>query len=374
MMILDSSRSMWGQIDGINKVVSARSVIGAAVKKFEKRAKFGLIAYGHRQSAGCRDIEVLLPLGAHRADSIAKVVNTIRPKGSTPIAASLTEAAKAAASPEQKVSIILIADGLDNCQGDPCAVASQLKKQSKDLTIHAIAFDRKQKAALELLACIAENTGGTFASATTESEFQTALDKAVDLTLNPALPALPALPAPAVAATTRPDAASPQPAVAPREFVALPNVPQAEPAAPSDDQEPAQALQPSASTPEEKPRVAANHAAPVPVNLTALLTEAGPEIKRGLVWRIFESTPALDGRYLLINTFREAKPTTELRPGQYLINAAYGLSHITKKITVAGGTIGHRTARAQRWRTSPERGACQWPAARHQCRAVRHLR
>ena len=331
MMILDSSRSMWGQIDGINKVVSARSVIGAAVKKFEKRAKFGLIAYGHRQSAGCRDIEVLLPLGAHRADSIAKIVSTIRPKGSTPIAASLTEAAKAAASPEQKVSIILIADGLDNCQGDPCAVASQLKKQSKDLTIHAIAFDHKQKAALESLACIAENTGGIFASATTESEFLTALDKAVDLTLNPALPA------PAVAATTRPDAASPQPAVAPREFVALPDVPQAEPAAPSDDQEPAQALQPSASTPEEKPRVAANRAAPVPVNLTALLTEAGPEIKRGLVWRIFESTPAPDGRYLLINTFREAKPTTELRPGQYLINAAYGLSHITKKITVAGG-------------------------------------
>ena len=40
LMILDSSRSMWGQIDGINKVVSARTVIGGIAPKLEEEAQF----------------------------------------------------------------------------------------------------------------------------------------------------------------------------------------------------------------------------------------------------------------------------------------------------------------------------------------------
>jgi len=339
LVILDSSRSMWGQIDGINKIVSARDLLAKQAKRLEKTSRFGLMAYGHRQSAGCRDIETLLPVGEHKAAELAKIVDDIRPKGSTPIAAALEEGAKAAESDKQRASIILIADGLDNCKGDPCQAASDVKAKSRGLTIHTIAFDRKEKAALEGLACVAENTGGTFTSATSEGELEAALEKTVDLALNP--------PQAAASARAAPEEAAPQRAKG-GELAALADDGAddgadagAEPGDVEAEAEETGAIETPApaearSNAEENERTAAA-AAPVALNLHALLTETGPEIKHGLVWRIFDSKPGVDGRYKLLNTFRDAAPTTELAPGRYLVNAAYGLSHLTKMVTVRGG-------------------------------------
>ena len=336
LLILDASRSMWGQIDGINKIVSARSVIGQTAKQLESKSQFGLMAYGHRQSAGCRDIETVLQMGAHKADDIAKAVNGVRPKGSTPIAAALSEGAKAVGSEQHKASIILVADGLDNCKGDPCAVSSELKDKGKDLTIHTIAFDRKEKEALKTLSCVAENTGGTFASATSEAELQAALSAAVGLVLNPPAPPPPV----AVQPATAPKAAG-QSATAgdqtENELAALNDadaVTQGEPPGKAESIAPSQP--PAAETAPEKKQAAAAPTGPVAVSFDALLTETGPVIKHGLVWRIFDSKPGADGRYKLINTYREASPTAELTPGQYLVNAAYGLSHLTKMVSVQG--------------------------------------
>jgi len=347
VMILDSSRSMWGQIDGINKVVSARTVLGQLAPRLEQDANFGLVAYGHRQSAGCRDVELVLPLAANKADKIKSVVNRIKPKGSTPIAAALIEGAKAAGASKQKSSIILVADGLDNCKGDPCATADKLKQSSKDLTIHTIAFDRKEKDALEALRCVAENTGGTFFSATSEGEFKIALDRIVEIALGQSEFPVPTAAAPALepVAPAAPQAGGIAPAVQgapkfkkgpsdPNQMAALPPAiqPQQAPSAP--DGPPAA---PSAETEAENARMAALAAQPVAIIFKAMLTEAGPEVREGLVWRIFDSKPGRNGRYRLISTHRDAAPTADLKPGDYLVNAAYGLSNLTKKVTVTPG-------------------------------------
>ena len=48
--------------------------------------------------------------------------------------------------------------------------------------------------------------------------------------------------------------------------------------------------------------------------------------------------PRRDGNgYKLLSTHREAMPTAALLPGEYLVNAAYGLSNLTRKITVESG-------------------------------------
>ena len=48
--------------------------------------------------------------------------------------------------------------------------------------------------------------------------------------------------------------------------------------------------------------------------------------------------PRRDGSgYKLLSTHREAMPTAALLPGEYLVNAAYGLSNLTKKIKVESG-------------------------------------
>jgi hypothetical protein len=76
---------------------------------------------------------------------------------------------------------------------------------------------------------------------------------------------------------------------------------------------------------------------PVPVSFRALLTEQGPPLKGGVIWRIFTpGTPA--GGQELVSTHREAQPTAALLPGDYLVNAAFGLSNLTRKIKVSRGS------------------------------------
>ena len=89
-----------------------------------------------------------------------------------------------------------------------------------------------------------------------------------------------------------------------------------------------------ARTPEEP---GAKSSAPVPVTFKALLTEGGPQLKNGLIWRVFTPRPGPDGARHLVSTHREAMPTAALPPGEYLVNAAYGLSNLTRKIKVESG-------------------------------------
>jgi hypothetical protein len=76
---------------------------------------------------------------------------------------------------------------------------------------------------------------------------------------------------------------------------------------------------------------------PVPVTFRAMVAEGGPKLQSGLTWRVFASKASPGGGYKLVSTHREANPTAALLPGEYLVNAAYGLSNLTKKIKVESG-------------------------------------
>lgn len=331
VIVLDSSRSMWGQIDGINKVVSARAAISEIAKRHQGRLALGVVAYGHRQSSGCKDVELVLEPKLHKPDEVADAVNALTPKGSTPVAEALSAAAKAVegAGP---ASIILISDGTDNCRGDPCATVERLKKDSPSLTFHAIGFDRTAKESLTPLQCIADKGGGTFTAAVNEGELTAALTGMVDAAVAPPAPTA-AAPSPAAQpASPAPQPAPPDTTIATRQ----PGPPLPVPA-PSKEEPPAA----PAGKADKGGAQAAVSNTPVPVILAARLTEGGDPIKSGLVWRVFDARPGKDGRYKLISTHREATPTAALPPGDYLVNAAYGLSNLTKKVTVQPGQSLH---------------------------------
>lgn len=75
------------------------------------------------------------------------------------------------------------------------------------------------------------------------------------------------------------------------------------------------------------------------VRLTALLIADGPRIDRGIVWRIYASPErgASSRRMELVSTQRRASPTVQLRPGDYIVNAAFGRAYLNRKITVKAG-------------------------------------
>ena len=55
ILILDASGSMWGQIDGINKIVIAKDVVESLVRSLPDEQRLGLVAYGHRRKGDCSD-------------------------------------------------------------------------------------------------------------------------------------------------------------------------------------------------------------------------------------------------------------------------------------------------------------------------------
>lgn len=83
---------------------------------------------------------------------------------------------------------------------------------------------------------------------------------------------------------------------------------------------------------------------PVEVALSATLTDDGPRIEQGLVWRIFANPEGVaDARPRLIETRREASPVLRLTPGNYVLNVAFGRAHATRPLEVkAGGPVSER--------------------------------
>ena len=164
MIIYDASGSMWGQIDGVNKVVIARDALRSVVQKWNPQIPLGLTAYGHRVKGDCNDIETLIPIGRVDKQRMIDTVNHINPKGMTPIAKSLRMVADKLRQNEDQTTIILISDGRESCDQDPCATAKQLKAEGINFVAHVVGFNVDAKTDRQL-ACIAHATGGEYFSA-----------------------------------------------------------------------------------------------------------------------------------------------------------------------------------------------------------------
>jgi hypothetical protein len=75
------------------------------------------------------------------------------------------------------------------------------------------------------------------------------------------------------------------------------------------------------------------------LSLSALMTADGQRIDSGLVWRVFLEKGGPDGRNKLVTESRAPAPTVRLAPGDYLINAAFGRAHLTRRLTVKAGEM-----------------------------------
>lgn len=74
------------------------------------------------------------------------------------------------------------------------------------------------------------------------------------------------------------------------------------------------------------------------VKLTALMTEDGKEITRGIVWRVFSPQAGEDGKLPLVASAQGGSSTFHLEPGSYLVHASFGRAGATKRITVGANS------------------------------------
>ncbi|HEY0919120.1 vWA domain-containing protein [Devosia sp.] len=200
ILVLDASGSMWGQIDGVAKIEIAREVIGGLLETLPAGLELGLTAYGHREKGNCDDIESLVAPAAGTAEAIRAAVAGLSPKGMTPLSHAVQLAAEELKYEEHKATVILVSDGIETCEVDPCAVGADLERLGVDFTAHVIGFDVAEEEARAQLQCLAENTGGRFLTAANADELSSALEQVSAAAPEPEPEPAAALPAATVAA------------------------------------------------------------------------------------------------------------------------------------------------------------------------------
>jgi Ca-activated chloride channel family protein len=164
IIVLDGSGSMWGQIDGKPKLEIAREALAEVLKTFPADTELGLIAYGHRSKGSCDDIETLVAPATGTAPAIAAAADKMQFLGKTPLTDAVRRAAAELHSTEEKATVVLITDGIETCEGDPCALAQELETSGVDFTAHVVGFGLTKDEGNQV-ACLAEDTGGQYITA-----------------------------------------------------------------------------------------------------------------------------------------------------------------------------------------------------------------
>lgn len=178
IIILDASGSMWGKIDGRAKLEIARETLKKVLPTIPADLELGLMAYGHREKGNCADIELIVPPAAGTADEISKVADKLQFLGKTPLSESVRMAAEDLRYAESKSTVILITDGIETCDADPCAVARALEESGVDFTVHVVGFGLTEEEGRKV-ACLADETGGKYIQASDADGLEDALKTTV---------------------------------------------------------------------------------------------------------------------------------------------------------------------------------------------------
>jgi Ca-activated chloride channel family protein len=178
IVILDASGSMWGQIDGKPKLEIARQSLKTVLQSVPGDEEIGFMAYGHRQKGSCDDIELIVPPKAGTAAAISTAADNLKFLGKTPLSAAVRQAAEALKYTEDKAKVILITDGLETCNADPCQLGKELEAAGVDFTADVVGFGLTAEEGRQV-ACLAENTGGKYIQASDENALKDALAETV---------------------------------------------------------------------------------------------------------------------------------------------------------------------------------------------------
>ncbi len=176
-IIFDASGSMWQKLaDGAFKIDVAKQVLQDFVAGDFAGYELAFRAYGHRSKGDCRDSELIIPFGAPEkaVTQLKGFMGSVNPMGKTPISYSLREALKDFG--DRRGEIILISDGEETCDDDPCALVQAWNEQQVKINVHVVGLglDEKSKAAMQ---CISEAAGTEYRDAGSASELADGLKK-----------------------------------------------------------------------------------------------------------------------------------------------------------------------------------------------------
>jgi Ca-activated chloride channel family protein len=182
LFVLDASQSMYGRWQSDMKISIARKLLSNLLDSLTtvENIELALRLYGHQYTFPpqiCNDTKLIVPFGPDNIKTIKHKLKSIVPKGTTPIAYALEQAGSDFPECDNcRNIIILITDGLEECDGDPCLVSQELQKKGVVLKPFIIGIGRNFQEAFD---CV-----GTYFDASSEAEFSKALNIVISQALN----------------------------------------------------------------------------------------------------------------------------------------------------------------------------------------------
>ncbi len=185
LFIFDVSYSMIGYWGNEQKIDIARNILINIVDSLEKvdNVQMALRVYGSQSPVSrhdCKDTKLEVPFRDKNAVAIRQKLRFLKPNGYTPIAYTLMQSARDfPACNNCRNIIILLTDGKEECEGDPCKASNYLQKQGIVLRpfVIGIGLDEHFK---ESFQCV-----GKYYNATNRAEFYDLLHVVITQILHP---------------------------------------------------------------------------------------------------------------------------------------------------------------------------------------------
>jgi Ca-activated chloride channel homolog len=131
LFVFDASNSMVNKHGLLTRMQGAKDLFYKFVDSLSryKQMQFALRMYGHTVKyppGDCKDSKLVVPFSKNNIALIKQRVSEAKPTGITPIEHSLTEAANDFPDNKAVNMIIIITDGIEECNGDPCRARLKL--------------------------------------------------------------------------------------------------------------------------------------------------------------------------------------------------------------------------------------------------------
>lgn len=184
LFVYDASQSMLARWESDIKMNIAKKLLSELLDSLSnvENLEFALRVYGHQKPVppqDCSDTRLEVGFSKNSIPAIKQKLRNIEAKGTTPIARSLEHAADDFPHcPTCRNIIILITDGIEACDGDPCAVSLALQKKGIILKpfVIGVGLDLEFKKTFE---CV-----GNYYDAASESQFRQVLGVVISQALN----------------------------------------------------------------------------------------------------------------------------------------------------------------------------------------------
>ncbi len=185
-LVLDSSGSMAGELEGgQTRIDAAKQVLTEVIGELPERegVNVGFRVYGHKgnnteagKAESCRSTELQVPIEGVDKKALLGEVETYAPVGWTPLALSISEAAKDFEPATENVvnAVLVVTDGLETCGGNPCSASRSAKRGDAAITTHVVSFALTEEETANLQ-CIVDESGGLLLGAGNASELSAAL-------------------------------------------------------------------------------------------------------------------------------------------------------------------------------------------------------